>query len=355
MTGSSPSNIQPGLNNASSGAKAAEDGLTRMSELKLRPPQELGCIAHQTLAVICAIALALALLPSATAGALPSGGQSTVPAADADPAAALAAALVAACRANETEFSNHLAGDNGAAFRALPETQRSGLMKRLSLSDSPGKPLLSSDDHNHIVLRCRAPETTVEYRFGTARVNENLAFISVRVVDGEEADFGLVREAGGWRLLSLGLLLFDVPQLSKQWAQQDLAAHENAAVATLRSLADAIQTYQNAFGKLPESLAELGPAPKDQISPEQASLVSASLAAGKQDGYVFRYRIAPDANGNDHDFELAATPESYGKIGRRSFFMDAQGKVHGDDKQGSVATYEDPLIAGEKTPVEKSE
>jgi hypothetical protein len=281
--------------------------------------------------------------------------QSSAQSGGADPAAALADALVEACRANETQFSNYLAGDNGAAFRALPEAQRTAFMKRLSLSDSPGKPLLSSDDHNHIVLRCRAPETTVEYRFGTPRVHENLAFIPVNVVDAEEADFGLVRESSGWRLLSLGLVLLDVPQLSKEWVRQDLAAHEDTTVATLRSLAEAIQTYHNAFGKLPESLAQLGPAPKDQISPEQASLISAGLAAGKQDGYVFRYRIAPDANGNDNNFELAATPESYGKVGRRSFFMDADGKVHADDKHGAVATYEDPLIAGEKAPVEKSE
>jgi hypothetical protein len=35
--------------------------------------------------------------------------------------------------------------------------------------------------------------------------------------------------------------------------------------------------------------------------------------------------------------------------------MDTDGKVHADDKHGAVATYEDPLIAGEKAPVEKSE
>jgi|HubBroStandDraft_6_1064221.scaffolds.fasta_scaffold68403_4 hypothetical protein len=296
-------------------------------------------------------AMAIAFAFSAPARAQQSSEQSV----DADPAAALADALVAACRANETQFANYLAGDNGAAFRALPETQRTAFMRRLSLSDSPGKPLLSSDDHNHTVLRCRAPETTVEYRFGTPRVQENLAFVPVNVVNGEEADFGLVRQSGGWRLLSLGLVLFDVPQLSKEWAQQDLATHEEATVETLRSLAEAIQTYHNAFGKLPESLAQLGPAPKDQISPEQASLVPAGLAAGKQDGYLYRYRIAPDANGNDKNFELAATPESYGKIGKRSFFMDTDGKVHADDKHGAVATYEDPLIAGEKAPVEKSE
>jgi hypothetical protein len=271
----------------------------------------------------------------------------------ADPAAALADTLVAACRANEPDFASHLTSANATAFRALPATQRSELMKRLSLSDEPGKPLLSSDNEKHIVLRCRATNNTVEYRFGTTRVQENLAFIPVAVVNSEQAEFGMVRDGGGWRLLSLGLVLFDVPQLAKQWAAADLAAHEDAAIADLRSLAEAIRRYQRAFGKLPESLAQLGPAPKDQISPEQAALVPADMAAGKQGGYIFRYRISPDANGNDNDFELAATPEAYGRPGKRSFFMDAAGKVHGDDKRGKVATVDDALIVGEKAADEK--
>jgi hypothetical protein len=271
----------------------------------------------------------------------------------ADPAAALADTLVAACRANEADFASHLTSANASAFRALPATQRSELMKRLSLSEEPGKPLLSSDNEKHIVLRCRATNNTVEYRFGATRLQENLAFIPVAVVNSEQAEFGMVHDSGGWRLLSLGLVLFDVPQLAKQWAAADLAAHEDAAISDLRSLAEAIHRYQRAFGKLPESLAQLGPAPKDQISPEQAALVPADMAAGKQGGYIFRYRISPDANGNDNDFELAATPEAYGRPGKRSFFMDAAGKVHGDDKRGKVATVDDPLIPGEKATDEK--
>ena len=283
-------------------------------------------------------------------GAMPARAQET---ADADPATTLSNILVAACRANETEFASHLTSANAAAFRALPATQRNELMKRLSLSDEPGKPLISADDQKHIVLHCRGAGGNVEFRFGATRVQENLAFIPVTVVDGAQADFGMVREGNSWRLLSLGLVLFDVPQLAKQWAQADLAAKEDAAIADLRALAEAIQTYRRAFGKLPESLAQLGPAPKDQISPDQASLVPASMAAGKQGGYIFRYRISPDASGNDNDFELAATPEAYGKPGKRSFFMDTTGKIHGDDKRGKVATVEDPLVPGEKAADEK--
>jgi len=266
-----------------------------------------------------------------------------------DPAAALSAAIVAACRDNESQFLNYFTADNAAAFRALPAEQRAAFLRRFSLSDMPGKPLSSTDQQNHAALLCQTPSGTVQYHFGAPRVHENLAFIPVSVVDGEQAEFGLVRENGGWRLLSLGLVLLDIPQLARQWAQDDLRTSEDSTIDTLRSLAEAIQTYNRAFGKLPESLADLRPAPKGQISPDQASLISADLAGGKQNGYEFRYRIVPDPAGNDTNFELAATPESPSK-GRRSFFLDAAGKIHGADKHGTVATSDDPVIDSEKSP-----
>jgi hypothetical protein len=73
------------------------------------------------------------------------------------------------------------------------------------------------------------------------------------------------------------------------------------------------------------------------------------LANGKQNGYQFRYRIVPDPAGNDTNFELAATPDASSK-NRRSFFLDAAGKIHGADKHGAVATLDDPVMDSEKTP-----
>ena len=269
---------------------------------------------------------------------------------EADPSSALSAALGAACRQNEAQFANYLTSDSAAAYRALPEDERTALLKRFSLAEGAGKTLVSSDNHGHTVLRCEAPEHTVEFRFGDVRSRENLAFVPVTVVDSQETDFGLVRENGGWRLISLGLVLLDIPQLARQWNAQDIGAREDAAVAALRGRADAIQSYRRAFGKLPESLAQLGPAPKDQISPELASLVDEHLASGSAAGYRFRYRIVPAASDDDATFEVAATPDDYGKTGQRSFFLDGSGKIHGADKRGTVAALDDPLIAVEKAP-----
>lgn len=261
-----------------------------------------------------------------------------------DPAAALTAALNAACRGNETMFANYLTADSATAFKALPADQRTQFLERFSFAEKPGRPLISADDKNRTVVRCVAPEGTAEFRFGDVRVHENLAFIPVAVVNSQESVFGLIREGGSWRLLSLGLVMLDIPQLSKQWAASDLTAREEAAIENLRGIADAVHTYRGAWGKLPQSLEQLGPAPKNEISPEQASLVNEHLASGSAGGYRFRYRIVPKGQDNEQSFELAAMPEDYGKTGKRSFLLDPDGNIHAADRQGQIATLEDTTI-----------
>lgn len=260
------------------------------------------------------------------------------------PTAALTSALVAVCRHQEAQFSRYLTAENAAAFRELPTAQRVAVMKRLVVIDEPGRPLLSDDAQGRTVLRCETRATTAELRLGPERIRENLAFVPVEA-GGRRTEFGMVREGGGWRMISLGLLLLNLPELAKQWAAQELEARESAAIATLRKLAEAVKTYHRAYGRLPEQLAQLGPAPKEGVSPDSAQLVDAGLAEGKSVGYMFRYRIVPPADrGAETGFELAAVPAEYGKSGRRSFFLDSSGTLRGGDKQGAAATSADPRI-----------
>ena len=267
----------------------------------------------------------------------------------------LASVLAAACRQNDVQFSDYLTADNAKAYRELPAPPRNAILRRLVLLEDPGRPLRSNDAEGRVVLRCEAPGIATVMSFGVPRVKENLAFLSVEVsIPGQpvsrtgemsrRVDFGLVREAGAWKLLSVGLLLFDVPALARQWERSDLEAHEAAAVAALRRLADSIGTYRRAFGRLPETMAVLGPAPKEGISPEAAGLVDSELAAGSKDGYTFRYRIVPGSAGAEDKFELAATPTDYGKSGRISYLFDSAGILRGADKQGAVASVTDPRI-----------
>ena len=262
-----------------------------------------------------------------------------------DPASALADALSAACRADQTHFADFFTAENAAAFQHLPSQERQRLLQRFSLLDDPGKPLLSSDQDNHTIVRCESSSATTEFHFGAARVHENLAFIPVSVVHSQQADFGLVREGGAWKLLSLGLVLLDIKQLSVQWTESDLAEREGAAIAGLEQIAEAVQKYKETFGQFPESLAQLGPAPNNQSLPEHASLLSAPLASGNQNGYRFRYRIADSRSspGAGDRYELEAAPDDYGTSGRQSFFRDAEGKLHAADKHGAPADATDPI------------
>lgn len=282
-------------------------------------------------------------------------------AADSDPAAALADALSAACRQDADNFAKRLTAANAAAFRQLPAPQRTALVKRFVLLEDPGKPLLSTSAQGHAVLRCEAAGVVSEMRFGATEVHESLAFIPVDVLpEGEPSRsvrFGLVREGGEWKLLSVGLLLLDLPAMAQQWQQGELEARETGAVASLRKIAQALKKYQTAFGRLPEDLASLGPAPADGISPEHAGLLDAPLAAGQDENYRFRYNIVPVAGGGDESdrdksagFALAATPIDYEKTGRRSFYLDSGGTLRGADKQGAVATLDDPPVADPQRP-----
>jgi hypothetical protein len=79
------------------------------------------------------------------------------------------------------------------------------------------------------------------------------------------------------------------------------------------------------------------------------------LAGGEAGGYQVRYAIVPGASGEDESerdkaagFTLAATPIKYGNDGRRSFFLDSSGTLRGADKNGAVATADDPRTGSEE-------
>jgi hypothetical protein len=301
----------------------------------------------RALNVLRAAALAGAMVPGAAARA------QQLPAASPD--SALAQALSAACRQDDAAFSSFLTADNAAAFRALTEPQRIALIRRMVQLEDAGRPLLSTGADGHQIVRCAAPAVSIEMKFGEARLRENLAFIPLTIPlpgsSPRSVTFGLVRESGSWKLLAVGLLLLDIPSLAKQWEQSDLEAREEGAIASLRQLATALETYRRAYGRLPDSLASLGPAPPSGISPEAAGLADAELASGSKDGYAYRYTVVPVAGDlpeaeadKTAGFALAATPIEYGKSGRRSFFLDSAGTLRGADKQGAVATSADPKL-----------
>lgn len=291
-----------------------------------------------------------AMLVLATFGVLPAvAQQKKVPApaaapADKTPRQTIVAALSAACSQNIRQFSHYLLRTSRHTFETLPEARRKAMLKRFALTSMPGHPQPFLDTEGRMVVRCATPAETVIFRLGIAEVDQNVAFIPVTVAGGEKTNFGLVHQPGGWRLYSLGLLVINVPALVKQWEAAELAANENAAIGDLLTIEQGVKTYHEAFGRWPQMLKELGPAPPNEVSPEHAQILSAGLASGTTDGYRFRYRLVSNDKGVIEGFELGAVPETYGKTGRRSFFLGMKGKLHAADKQGAPATGDDPII-----------
>jgi hypothetical protein len=230
-------------------------------------------------------------------------------------------------------------------------------MGRLAMLDTAGKVLLSTGAEGRRVVRCDAGGSITELRLGVPETAESLAFVPAEARAGDTSRrvrFGLVREGGQWRLISIGLLMLDLPALSEEWVQADVRANEVAAVASLHEIADALAVYREAFDQLPEVLDQLAPSGPDGLSPGRAGLLDAGLAAGERGGYRFRYVIVPAEQGADTaernkraGFALAATPVLYGAAGqgRMSFYLDSSGTLRGADKQGGVATFSDPQIA----------
>src|SRR5260370_26344805 len=156
---------------------------------------------------------------------------------------------------------------------------------------------------------------------------------------------GLVRENGEWKLLSLGLLLLDLPALEVEWDAAEMESTEKSAIASLKKVSAAVETYRNKYPHLPESLANLGPPLHGAANGEAAGLIDSDLANGMKNGYAIRYVIVGASTlGAPAKYELAATPMQYGRTGRRSFFRDSNGALHAADRHGAVRSEADPKV-----------
>jgi hypothetical protein len=304
----------------------------------------------RVLAMIIAGVILLAAHPSSAAAMHQSAKSASaaapqIPVPD-DPISALTGILAAACRQDTAKFPEYLTTNNATFYKQLTPAQQVAILRRLVILDDPGRALLSNRADGTTEIRCETPSTTRQIHLSKPRTDQNISFVPIDVKPDRQVDFGLVATKDGWKLLSVGVLMLDFAQLQPQWDAQDMEDRESLATAALHKICAAIDTYQKAFEKLPDTLAQLGPAPKEGISPDAAGLLTDELITGTVEGYALRYRVVPSGTGaTDTQFELVATPTEYGKTGKRSFFMNATGKLRGADKMGAPATAADPLIS----------
>jgi hypothetical protein len=270
-----------------------------------------------------------------------------------EPALVLRDILMAACAQNASQFGGNLTLRNAAAFGRMTPAAQATLLKRFVLLDKAGNPRAENDADGTLTVLCSTTDITTQLRIGKAEVRDNLAYLPLVVKDATDTTdskarrvtMGLVRENNQWKLLSLGLLLLDLPTLGEEWDRAEIQSNEKAAVVSLKELAAAIEKYRVTYTHLPQALTELGPPENGAPKMEQAGLVGTALASGRKDGYSFRYVIVGANNvGAPAKYELAAIPTDYGRTGTQSFYRDADGVLHGGDHQGAVGTSLDPKI-----------
>src|SRR4030095_4381147 len=267
------------------------------------------------------------------------------------PSAALRDLLAAACAHDETLFARFLTSRNAEAFARLTLSARTELMKRFVLLDGTGRAALSANPSGRPTIRCTTPDGAAEIQLGGAELRENIALLPLDIRDVSDLRagdpyhilIGMVRENSSWKVLSLGMLFFDLPSLEVEWDQAAIGGNERQALADIKKITAAIEPSRKTYSRLPESLSRLGHASKP--SPDAAALLEPDLVSGTSNGYVFRMVIV-GANdlGAPPQYEVSAAPVTYGRTGKLSFFRDAKGKIHAADHQGGVGHSLDPAV-----------
>jgi hypothetical protein len=296
--------------------------------------------------------LALLLLNVASAQES-SSNPAAQPASASGPSAALRDVLTAACLQSQNDFSRFLTARNKESFSHMAPAARVAFMKRFVLLNEAGKPSVSANPAGRPIVRCDTPAGVAEIQIGGADTRDNIAFLPVDLRDATDSsgasaiqvNMGMVRENGDWKILSLGVVLLDLPSLELEWDSAEADKNEQGAIDSLKDIAEAVEAYRRKFTRLPDSLSSLGPPLHGPVGAEAAGLVPSDLAAGMKNGYSFRYVIVGGSGlGAPAKFELAATPLAYGRTGHRSFFRDGAGTLRGADRQGAVGSSSDPRL-----------
>src|SRR5205809_690568 len=90
-----------------------------------------------------------------------------------------------------------------------------------------------------------ASSPSASVQSGGAEIHDNVAFMPMELHDvpdsagtsARQVNMGLVREEGEWKLLSLGVLLLDLPALETEWDEAEIEETEKSALESLKTIA----------------------------------------------------------------------------------------------------------------------
>ena len=156
-------------------------------------------------------------------------------------------------------------------------------------------------------------------------------------------------------LLALSCSVPSSPRAARMRSNEELVILE---LRTIKAACDAYEaTYERGY---PRSLAELGPYPNPPRSPREirehfneppkmdahhAGLIDEVLASGKGSGYLIIYEPVAEGARTVKKYTVSARPESYGRTGLRSFYLDQTGLISATT-ENRPATDDDAFVAG---------
>src|SRR5260370_15995216 len=230
----------------------------------------------------------------------PSGSSASAPSEatnSGSPSGALKAVLSAACSESQTECVRFLTARNREAFSRMTPPARVALMKRFVLLNEPGRLTASANPAGRPILRCQTPDVTTEMQIGGTDLRDNIAFLPMELRDATDTTgasvhqitMGLVREDGEWKLLSLGLLLLDLPALEMEWDAAEIETTQRNAIEALKKVSAAVEAYRNKYLRLPESLATLGPPLPGASNGEPARLLASDFSTLTKNAYALPF------------------------------------------------------------------
>ncbi len=111
--------------------------------------------------------------------------------------------------------------------------------------------------------------------------------------------------------------------------------NEKFSVKALTEIKAAQETYRATVGN-----GNYG----SNLDLREAGLIDAVLASGEKYGYYFLFTHIVRTPSTTAEFHVTASPRQYRKTGINSFYIDNSGELRGADKNGRLATVNDPIL-----------
>jgi type IV pilus assembly protein PilA len=159
------------------------------------------------------------------------------------------------------------------------------------------------------------------------------------------------RQARGFSLIELlivvAIILVIAALAIPNFLKSKMRANETAAVAALRGICTAQETYRSTYNRGYAPGPGLGAlAPPGGGGPPTAAaadLIDALLAAGTRQGYVYTYNpIDGDGDGQPEFYTVNADPALPGKTGEKHFYVDSTNVVR--ENLNAPATASSPPV-----------